>query len=222
METPVQAPKPTSSRSSHPYPMVRSGGLFLLLVGAGVIGATLAAGERLVNEQIFFAGLGAAILSLFAARWISFGRGTRLQLTALCGALGIQAVLLVTAARVIGPMPEDRLWYRTMIIVGLHFLPMAIVFGPRMCTAGNCVHRERDYRFRGACRPLRADIGRRWRAQGRFRNVDVVDQKAGGLITVTSSETATPLQRDLSRGLLRRRDPQWCARPSARGRSRAR
>jgi uncharacterized protein DUF6609 len=136
METPVQVPKPASGGSSHPYPMVRSGGLFLLFVGAGVVGGTFAAGDRLVNAQIFFEGLGAAVLSLFAARWVSFGRGTRLQLTALFGALGLQAILLVAAATVIGPMPEDRLWYRTMIVVGLHFLPMAIVFGPRMLLLG--------------------------------------------------------------------------------------
>ena len=136
MEIPVQAPTPASDGSSHPYPMVRSGGLFLLLVGAGVVGGTFSAGERIVNEQVFFAGLGAAILSLFAARWVSFGPGTRLQMTALFGALGLQAILLVTAARVIGPMPADRLWYRTMIIVGLHFLPMAFVFGPRMLLLG--------------------------------------------------------------------------------------
>lgn len=79
-----------------------------------------------MEKQIFFGGLGAAILSLFAARGVSFGRGTRFQLRALFGALGLQAILLVAAATVIGPMPEDRLWYRTMIVVGLHFLPMAI------------------------------------------------------------------------------------------------
>jgi hypothetical protein len=116
--------------------MVRSGGLFLLLIGSGVVGGTLLAADHFVNQQLFFLGLGAAILSLFGARWVSFGRGTQLQLFALFGALALQAVLFVGAARVLGPMSEDRLWYRTMIIVGVHFLPMTVTFGPRMLLLG--------------------------------------------------------------------------------------
>ena len=49
------------------------------------------------------------------------------MLTSRAGRLGIDPWRL---------MAEDRLWYRTMIIVGLHFLPMAIVFGPRMLFLG--------------------------------------------------------------------------------------
>ena len=118
------------------YPMARSGGLFLLLVGSGVVGGTLLASDGLVNQQVFFLGLGAAVLSLLGARWVSFGRGTPLQLFALFAALGLQAILLVAAARVLGPMSGDRLWYRTMVIVGLHFLPMSVAFGPRMLLLG--------------------------------------------------------------------------------------
>ena len=118
------------------YPMVRSGGLFVLLIGSGVVGGTLLASDGFVNEQVFFLGLGAAVLSLVGARWVSYGRGTPLQLFALFGALGLQAILLVAAARVLGPMSEDRLWYRTMVIVGLHFLPMSVAFGPRMLLLG--------------------------------------------------------------------------------------
>jgi len=118
------------------YPMVRSGGLFLVLIGSGVVGGTLLARDGLVNQPVFFLGLGAAVLSLLGARWVSFGRGTPLQLFALFGALGLQAVLLVAAARVLGPMSGDRLWYRTMVIVGLHFLPMSVSFGPRMLWLG--------------------------------------------------------------------------------------
>ena len=136
METPVQVPKPASGGSPHPYPMLRSGGLFLLLVGAGVVGGTFAAGERLVNEQIFFGDLALQSCRCLQHAGSHLSRGTLRQLTALLGALGLQAILLVAAATVIEPMPEDRLWYRTMIVVGVHFLPMAIVFGPRMLLLG--------------------------------------------------------------------------------------
>jgi hypothetical protein len=116
--------------------MARSGGLFLLLVGSGVVGGTLLASDGLVNQQVFFLGLGAAVFSLLGSRWVSSGRGTPLQLFALFGALGLQAILLVGAARVLGPMSGEWLWYRTMVIVGLHFLPMSVAFGPRVLLLG--------------------------------------------------------------------------------------
>lgn len=128
--------KPEAGGALPRYPMIRSGGLFLLLIGSGVVGGTLLASDGFVNEQVFFLGLGAAVLSLLGARWVSFGRGTPLQLVALFAALGLQAILLVAAARVLGPMSEDQLWYRTMVIVGLHFLPMSVTFGPRMLLLG--------------------------------------------------------------------------------------
>jgi len=40
--------------TTHAYPMVRSGGLFLALVGLGLIGAVLFSGDTLVNYVVFF------------------------------------------------------------------------------------------------------------------------------------------------------------------------
>lgn len=122
--------------STHPYPMVRSGGLFLLLIGCGVIGGTLVPGPAIINRGVFFLGLGAALLSLLTVRLVSFGRGSRRQFTALGAAIAIEVVLIMAAARFIGPQPERLLWCRTLFIVGVHFLPMAISFGPQMLWLG--------------------------------------------------------------------------------------
>lgn len=53
--------KPEAGGALPRYPMIQSGGLFLLLIGSGVVGATLLASDGFVNEQVFFLGLGAAV-----------------------------------------------------------------------------------------------------------------------------------------------------------------
>jgi uncharacterized protein DUF6609 len=47
------------------YPMARRGGLFLVLIGAGLIAAIALGRDTLVSYPVFFAGLGVAVLSLF-------------------------------------------------------------------------------------------------------------------------------------------------------------
>ena len=61
------------------YPIARSGGLFLLLIGAGLLAALAASGDAPVNHGVFYAALAAALFSLFFARRLSFGRPTPLQ-----------------------------------------------------------------------------------------------------------------------------------------------
>jgi len=59
------------------YPMARRGGLFLVLVGAGLIAAISLGRDTLVSYPVFFAGLGVAVLSLFLSGRLSDGRPTR-------------------------------------------------------------------------------------------------------------------------------------------------
>jgi hypothetical protein len=101
-----------------------------------MMGGTLFGGNGLVNEPVFFVGVGFGTVTLFMAKHVSFGRGTTRQLLALFGALALEFVLLMGAARLLGPMDQERIWCRTMLIVGIHFLPMAITFGPRMLVLG--------------------------------------------------------------------------------------
>jgi hypothetical protein len=119
------------------YPLVRSGGLFLVCVGLGLVAGTLLAKDGPVNVPYFFAGIGMGVITLCFAKFVSFGPGTSAQYATLGLALVLQALLIAGAARFIGPMPRpEELWYRTMIIVGIHFLPMAVTFGPRMAALG--------------------------------------------------------------------------------------
>lgn len=115
---------------SHPYPLVRSGGLFLILIGAGIVA------DVAINSA-FVAGTVLAVISLIFAKQLSFGRPTRLQIIALAGAILLEAGLLILISRLLpeGTAAQVRsMW--VLIIVGVHFLPMALCFGPRFGILG--------------------------------------------------------------------------------------
>ena len=119
------------------YPIVRSGGLFLLIIGAGLLAAIAASGDALVNYGVFYAALAAALLSLFFAGRLSSGDPTPLQIGALVFAVALQGALIVVQGRFLPPTtPEHVRWLWVSLIVGVHFLPMAIAFGPRMLLLG--------------------------------------------------------------------------------------
>jgi uncharacterized protein DUF6609 len=119
------------------YPLARSGGLFLLIIGAGLLAAIAAGGDAPVNHGVFYTALGAALVSLFFARRVSLGSPTTLQVGALVFALALQGALLVLQGRVLPPVtPEHVRWLWVSAIVGVHFLPMAVTFGPRMLLLG--------------------------------------------------------------------------------------
>ena len=117
--------------------MVRSGGLFLILIGLGLLGALAFSGAALVNYGVFYVGAGLAVLSLFFASRFSFGTPRRLQISALAAAVTLQAVLFIAMARVLPPGTAEHVkWLWVSIIVGIHFLPMALCFGPRFLLLG--------------------------------------------------------------------------------------
>jgi uncharacterized protein DUF6609 len=123
------------------YPMARRGGLFLVLIGAGLIAAIALGRETLVSYPVFFAGLGLAVLSLFVSGRLSDGRPTRTQLLALTAALVLEAVLFALLPRVLPPGTTERVrWLWVLMIVGAHFLPMAVSFGPLfLLLGGACI-----------------------------------------------------------------------------------
>lgn len=121
--------------------MARRGGLFLVVVGAGLIAAVALGRDTLVSYPVFFAGLGLAVLSLFASGRLSDGRPTRAQLLALAAALAIEVVLFALLPRVLPPGTPERVhWFWVLMIVGVHFLPMAVSFGPLfLLLGGACI-----------------------------------------------------------------------------------
>jgi Family of unknown function (DUF6609) len=124
-------------RPSHRYPMLRAGGLFLILIGVGLIGAIAFSGDALINYNVFFAGAAAGIVSLFFAGRLSTGRPARLQVLALAAAILLEGPLFVAMGRTLPPGTAEHVrWLWASAIVGVHFLPMSICFGPRFAVLG--------------------------------------------------------------------------------------
>lgn len=123
------------------YPMVRSGGLFVLLIGAGLVAAIVFSGPALVNRPVFYVGAGLAVLSLFFSGRLSVGSPTRVQLVALAVAVALEVALFIVMGRTLRPDTSERVrWLWALMIVGVHFVPMAISFGPMfLLLGGACI-----------------------------------------------------------------------------------
>src|SRR5690606_31956351 len=99
-----------------------------MLIGAGTVL------DRIIHGA-FLIGTALAIMSLVFAKVLTYGKPTRIQIIALVIAIILEIVLLIIMVNV---SPSDiaasvRLMW-VLIIVGVHFLPMAISFGPRFGT----------------------------------------------------------------------------------------
>jgi hypothetical protein len=110
--------------------MVRSGGLFLLIVGAGIVtGGVL---PRLWMVPVFLVGFASGFIALGTfGRVLRRGLGpvTRLQIAAIPAAILLQ-VLLIRAALQVFPDHDSRSFVLAILLaVGIHFLPFALAFG---------------------------------------------------------------------------------------------
>jgi len=119
-----------SDNLPYSYPMVRAGGLFLMIFGAGII-------INLFFKGAFIMGSVLAVMSLMFSKKLSFGKPRRFQIIALLFAVLLEIILFFIMAQV---LPADvaesvRLMW-ILLIVGAHFLPMAISFGPRFGILG--------------------------------------------------------------------------------------
>jgi hypothetical protein len=123
--------------AEHPYPMAPSGGLFLVLVGLGLISAVAFSGDQLVDLRIFFIGVGLGTVALIFASKLSLGTPTRAQRGALIAAVALEVILFNVQGRMLPRGTDESVrWMWISMIVGVHFLPMAISFGPRLFVLG--------------------------------------------------------------------------------------
>ena len=127
----------SADRVEPAYPMAPSGGLFLALVGMGLIAAVAFRGDRVADLRLFFVGVGLGTVALMFAGRLSAGKPTRVQIGALVAAVALEVILLNVQGRML-PLGTDESvrWMWISMIVGVHFLPMAISFGPRMLMVG--------------------------------------------------------------------------------------
>jgi len=112
------------------FPLIRSGGLFLIAAGASiVIGAF-----RFRARYVILAGsaaIGAVLTSLFAAALAGpFGPVRLIEVLSLAIAVATETVLLISALRRPWAHDEREATLTILTIVGGHFLLMAPAFGP--------------------------------------------------------------------------------------------
>jgi hypothetical protein len=127
----------TADRAEHPYPMAPSGGLFLALVGIGLIAAVAFGGDHVADLRLFFVGVGLGLVALMFAGRLSLGTPTRVQIGALVAAIVLEVILFNVQGRILPRGTNESIrWMWISMIVGVHFLPMAISFGPRLLVLG--------------------------------------------------------------------------------------
>jgi hypothetical protein len=114
--------------------MVRAGGMFIAIMGGGVVLGALFPNRRR-SLLIFGAAVATVAIVLWSARLSApFGTPSRLQLIFLVGSIGAEAVLIRVAVALYRDANERSLLLAILFAVGLHFLPMAVAFGP-ICAA---------------------------------------------------------------------------------------
>lgn len=128
---------------AHAFPLVRAGGLFLGIVGMGIIiGGVL---PRLRDATLAVSGVIAAVATTFLAHRLAapFGTPTALQVWSLVGAVALELALIPLVVRRLRSRGPRTVTLAVMLVVGIHFLPMALAFGPVMwvlallaCTIG--------------------------------------------------------------------------------------
>lgn len=121
------------------YPLRRAGGLFLAFMGSGIGLGVAFRGRDPINVPVLLAGAAIAMLSLvFARRWTA-ARPRRTQVAALLGAIALELGLFVLLGLFVPvtPQSDPRLWWLSALtIVGVHFLPMGLTFGPEVAALG--------------------------------------------------------------------------------------
>jgi hypothetical protein len=114
--------------------MVPAGGLFIAIMGLGVLLGSLFPNKR---DFLLISGFVVAIVGLviFGGRLMApFGNPTRLQLWFLFGSIALEIVLFRFGMVKYRQTSERSARLASLFIVGVHFLPMAVAFGP-LCLA---------------------------------------------------------------------------------------
>ena len=118
------------------FPLVRAGGVFLGIVGMGIIiGGVL---PRFRGVTLAVSGAIAAVVTTLLAQRLAapFGAPTALQLWSLVGAVALELALIPLVVRRFRSKGPRTVTLAVMLVVGVHFLPMALAFGPVMGVLG--------------------------------------------------------------------------------------
>lgn len=110
------------------YPLVRGGGLFLMVVALGMLAGGVV--PRIRRAALAVAAVIAVLLTAWFARGLA--APTALQVGALVGAVALEIALIPLVARRVWRRGPRVVTLAVLMVVGVHFLPMAPAFGQWM------------------------------------------------------------------------------------------
>jgi uncharacterized protein DUF6609 len=114
----------------HPFPLIRSGGLFVLIVGASIMAGALA---RRLRWPLFLVGITVAsvLIAATAPRLVlPLGKPTVFQIETLIVAVLIEVGVIVYLDRWLRSVQDRQRTLVVLLIVGGHFIVMTPAFGP--------------------------------------------------------------------------------------------
>jgi hypothetical protein len=116
------------------FPMARAGGLFILIMGVGVILGGRFPGHR--KLLLALGGVAATLAVVLFANELNgpIGLPTSGQVRALYGAMLFEVLLIGVVVARYKHAGDRTLLLAILVVVGFHFIPMAIAFGP-LCAA---------------------------------------------------------------------------------------
>jgi hypothetical protein len=120
----------------YPYPLIRGGGLFLTIIGAMIMAGALLPGAR---NRLVAAGLAlASVVTAIAAPSLAqpLGVPSWQQILVLAGSVLLEIILIQVVVRYVYHLGERTITLSVLLVVGLHFLPMAVAFGPIIALLG--------------------------------------------------------------------------------------
>ncbi len=121
----------------HPFPMIRSGGLFVLLVGLGIVAGALLGENHLLAPLVFGACLAFIAQNIFRSRLVKpLGTPTRVQIVALISAIVLEIILTGVVAYAFHFRQSRSFWLWILLVVGSHFLIIALAQGRMLLLLG--------------------------------------------------------------------------------------
>jgi hypothetical protein len=117
--------------------MIRSGGLFVLLVGLGIVAGAILGENHLLVPLIVGACLALIAQSVFRGRLVRpLGTPTRVQIAALVSAIVLEIILTGVVAYAFHFRQSRSFWLWILLVVGSHFLIIAVAQGRRLLLLG--------------------------------------------------------------------------------------
>ncbi len=121
---------------AHPFPLIRGGGLFLLLVGLSIVVGAVAP-RRLWASFTAGVMIASAVVALTAVRLTApLGRPTAFQIESLMVAVFIEVMAIGWLGSRLRAATERQRTLSILLVVGAHFFVMAPAFGPLVVLLG--------------------------------------------------------------------------------------